>query len=162
MSKILISLLMICFFASCRNEQKNIEPIENPTISSQNFDWVLGEWKRSNEQAGKETFETWKKVSDNEYLGLGYTMENSDTIWKENITLINRDTVWNFEVTGKGESQPTIFLITNIEEERFESENQENEFPKVISYFREGRELHAVISGGGTEILFLFEAVKNK
>ena len=157
----MLLLVLIGFCWSCKNEEKKVETIKETSPTSISFDWLLGDWERTNEQVGKSTFETWGKVGDSEYHGFGFTMQNSDTIWLENIILTNRDSGWNFEVTGKGESEPTIFRLSNIEKNRFDSENQENEFPKVISYHRDGDTLKAVVSGGGIEIPFDFEPVKN-
>lgn len=159
MKKVLVHIIILIFCLSCKEGERLMEVNEMPTTNSDSFDWLLGEWKRTNEQEGKETFETWEKAGNKEYQGFGFTMVNADTIWQENIKLINRDKGWDFEVTGQGEIQPTIFRITNIEPGKFNSENQENEFPKVISYFRKGDNLQAVISGGGIEIPFEFEPV---
>lgn len=159
MKKIMLSLVLISFCWSCKDEEKKAEFIEETSTTSISFDWLLGDWERTNEQVGKETFETWKKAGANEYQGFGFTLQNADTIWQEKIILIHRNTGWNFEVTGKGESEPTIFKIIHFRGERFDAENQENEFPKVISYYKEGHELKAVISGGDIEIPFEFEPV---
>lgn len=163
MKKVLVAIaIIVCW--SCKERERSVEVIEKSFNISKSFDWLLGDWKRTNEQEGKETFEIWEKVSNKEYFGFGFTIQNSDTIWQENIKLIKGDTAWNFEVTGQGEMHPTIFRIMNIERERFDSENQENEFPKVISYFREGKKLKAVIARGDMEIPFEFVPVnlKNK
>lgn len=162
MKKLMLALVLTGCCWSCKNEEKKVEKFKETSTISESFDWLLGDWERTNEQVGKETFETWKKAGDNEYQGFGFTMQNLDTIWQEKIILINRHTGWNFEVTGKGESEPTIFKIINIQGERFDSENQENEFPKIISYYKEGDKLKAVISGGDIEIAFEFESVKTQ
>lgn len=67
---------------------------------------------------------------------------------------------WNFEVTGEGENEPTVFRVTGIEKEAFSSENPENEFPQVIAYSKTADGMEAVISGNEMEIPFLFERVK--
>lgn len=156
MKKILFSVMILCLCWSCKEGEKSIEIVEAPVSSIESFDWMLGEWERANEQEGKETFESWEKISETEYAGFGFTKQSSDTIWQENITLIKRDTVWHFEVTGYEEDKPTVFRITNIEESGFISENPDNEFPKIISYSRDGNKLQAVISGEGMEIPFEF------
>ena len=152
-------MFLISIFFSCKDTSQSKQVSDGSSDHSESFVWLLGNWERSNEQEGKKTFETWEKLSKSEYHGFGYTLENADTIWHENIKLINRENQWNFEVTGKDESLPTIFRITNIENESFISENQENEFPKLISYSRNGEYLNAVISGGKTEILFEFVTI---
>lgn len=155
MKQFLFLVIITLSFFSCQNKQ-------NTTVISNSFNWLLGTWERTNEQKGKRTFETWDKRSDTEYSGFGYTIQNSDTIWKENIKLIKRDSIWNFEVTRQGEDRPTVFRLINIEKDRFDSENQENDFPKVISYSHKAGQLNALISGGGMEISFEFLPVNGK
>lgn len=159
MKKFLLSLILLTLFFSCKRAGSSITIEDHSSIASDNFDWLSGDWERVNEEAGKQTLEQWTKVNSKEYHGFGFTMRNSDTILQEEIKLIYRDSVWNFEVTGTGEDQATIFRIINIESNRFASENPENDFPKVISYYREGNKLNAVISGDGIEIPFEFEPV---
>jgi len=58
-----------------------------PRRKEESFDWILGKWERTNEKPDKQTFESWQKINDKQYNGLGYTMQGKDTIWKENIRL---------------------------------------------------------------------------
>lgn len=129
---------------------------------AEDFDWLLGNWQRKNEQEGRQTLENWQKKSDSEYIGLGFTLQNGDTIWQERIRLIKSDNGWNFEAIGKGETSPTIFKLTRIEKESFVSENEQNEFPKKIYYYKNKDDLNAIISGGGEEVLFEFKKVGEK
>ncbi len=154
MKKILI-IAIIILIISCQEKHKNL--IENSKTSTENFDWLLGNWQRNNEKEGKQTFENWKKKNNSEYLGLGFTLQNNDTIWSENIKLIKSNENWDFEVRGKGESKPTIFKLTKIEKEKFTCENEMNEFPKKIVYFKNGDKIKAIIYGGDMEIPFEFE-----
>ncbi|MDN3641452.1 DUF6265 family protein [Lutimonas halocynthiae] len=123
------------------------------------FSWLLGSWERVNEKDGKQTFEHWKQASKELYLGMGCTLKEGDTIWKETIELRKLGKNWNFEVKGKGESQPTVFAVTKIEKEGFVCENPENEFPKIISYKKSKTGLNAMISGGGPDITFDFKKI---
>jgi len=159
MKKLLLSLILLTLFHSCKRAEPSTITEEQHSIASENFDWLLGDWERADEKDGKQTFERWTKVNIMEYHGFGFTLQNSDTIWQEDIKLIYRDSVWNFEVSGRGEDQPTIFRLTDIKSERFDSQNPENEFPKIISYYREGNKMHALISGNGMEIPFEFVPV---
>ena len=124
-----------------------------------NFSWLLGSWQRVNEQEGIKTFEHWKQASKGLYIGMGCTLKERDTIWKEIIKLRRVEQNWNFEVKGKGETQPTIFALTKIENESFICENPENEFPKMISYQKSNAGLSAMISGGGPDIVFEFKRI---
>ena len=81
-------------------------------------------------------------------------------IWKENVRLVKSAADWSFEVTGQGEGESTVFIVTGIEDEAFSSENPENEFPQVIVYSKTDQGMKAVISGNDMEIPFLFEKVQ--
>jgi len=140
-------LLIVIIFTACNSD-------ENP----ETLDWLVGDWKRTNEQADKETFESWEKVNENLYTAIGYTLnKNQDTIWKEKIRLIKTQNEWDFEVTGSKDIEPTVFKLTSIDTAMFICENKENEFPKKIEYKRGGNEIKAVISGDGKQIPFDFE-----
>ena len=132
---------------------------DGASSSTENFDWLLGKWQRTNEMEGRETIEMWSKVADSEYTGFGATLHDSDTVWYENIKLVKSKNLWKFEVTGQGDTTATIFIVTKIEEGKFTCENDQNEFPKKIEYFRSGIALKALISGGDKEIIFNFESV---
>jgi len=125
-----------------------------------NFDWLLGHWQRTNETEGKETFETWVKLSNNEYHGIGFTLQNNDTIFLENILLIESNQSWNLEVSLKDDINPTIFHVVNIEKENFECTNEFNEFPKKIRYWKDGDKIKATVSGDDMEISFEFMKIE--
>ena len=124
------------------------------------FSYLLGDWKRTNEAQGKETFEHWKKVSDAEYSGLGYTLLAGDTVWLETIKLVREGDHWHFEVMGKGDSIVTPFKVTKAGKNNFACYNPMNDFPKTIRYTKERDTLFAWISDGVTQIDFTFVRVQ--
>ena len=69
---------------------------------------------------------------------------------------LQREAKWYFEVRGVNE-QPTIFPITQKDSLSFQCENPDNEFPKIIRYALDGKQLKALISDGTMEIPFYFE-----
>lgn len=151
----LLTLLTLLFLSSFSNPVI----VASKITKDANFSWLLGSWQRVNERDGKQTFEHWKQASKDLYLGMGCTLKEGDTIWKETIELRKLGKNWNFEVKGKGETKPTIFAITRIEKESFVCENPENEFPKLISYQKSITGLSAIISGGGPDITFEFKKI---
>ena len=57
------AIILIAFvFTMCNSKQ---------TESTENFDWLLGKWQRTNEEQGKTTFENWEKTNNSEYNGIG-------------------------------------------------------------------------------------------
>ena len=70
--KISFVLLTTLALTMCNTKQNDQKSTTQPT---ENFDWLLGNWKRTNEEKGKETFENWKKTNDTEYKGIGFTLQ---------------------------------------------------------------------------------------
>ena len=122
-----------------------------------NFDWLLGTWTRLNDQENKTTFERWTRKSEQEYAGFSYTMLAKDTVWQENVRLIKENEGWSLNILGEGETEATKFKLTRIENEKFVSENPNNEFPKKIEYSKKGENLQAIILGGDMKVTFDFE-----
>lgn len=86
---------------------------------SENFDWLLGKWKRLKEEDGKETFENWDKINSSEYSGIGFTMQSGDTIKREKISLKKMDNDWSLAVEVLEEPEPIIFKMEKFSETEF-------------------------------------------
>lgn len=139
--------------ATKKNSGKYTEVIKT------NFDWLLGEWKRTNEEKGKQTYENWYKEGDN-YTGLGYTMQNKDTISSEKMQLLFKNNSWELVVisVGKGgDSSPTTFNMKASNAKSFTFENKEIDFPNTIHYQKDGEKLKAFVSNEQMKIPFEFE-----
>ena len=161
MKKILI--LSIGFLIiSCNQSKKKSLKIETPELTekSTNFDWLLGEWERLNEEEGKKTFENWNKISNTEYSGIGFTMQNGDTLKQEQIQLINTGGKWNLTVKVPEEVEPITFKMTNHSDDEFTCENIEIDFPNKIRYWKNGNKINASVSNTEMEIQFEFEKLK--
>lgn len=152
---------MILIIISCGEKQTDSKK-DVSELSIANFDWLIGRWQRTNEGAGKETFEQWNKNSESEYVGMGCTLQGVDTIFKEDIQLIKSKNEWQFVVLQKNASSPTIFSLSKMDANSFICENAENDFPKKIQYTSSGDKMIAIISGGGKEIPFEFERISGK
>ena len=154
--KQLLSIILIITVASCAQKNTKDKTVAQPDVTDYNLDWLTGSWMRKNDEAGKKTFEQWSKRSTEEYVGLGYTLQEKDTVFKEELRLIKINGNWNLEVTGVNET-PTLFVFTGQSENSFTCENEANEFPKKIEYGLKNKMLTATISDGNTEIPFIFE-----
>ena len=100
------------------------------------FNWLLGDWKRLNEEDGKETFENWEKVSATEYAGIGFTLQKGDTISKEHIQLLKVNQNWDLVVSLGSGSEPVTFKGFTHAETEFSCENIANDFPNIIKYWK--------------------------
>lgn len=158
MKPLVLTLLLLTLLSCKKSDPKVVNP-DPETV--QNFDWLVGNWIRTNEKDGKETYENWIKKSSSEYTSHGFTLKDNDTVWQEKVRLAQSGADWNFSVTAPGEAQETVFKLTQVKTETFTCENQQNEFPKIIRYLKKGESLYAVISGGGTEIPFEFKRLSN-
>jgi len=137
-------LLVIVVLSSCNKTQEF------------QFDWLLGNWERTNDSEENKTYEYWTKKSDTEYIGLGCTLKGKDTVFKENIQLIKEKEKWIFKVIGVNENS-TLFPVSSLTKASFTCKNPENDFPKQIIYSFDGKKLNAVISDDNTEISFVFK-----
>ncbi|HIB37434.1 hypothetical protein [Mesonia sp.] len=124
--------------------------------SSVNFDWLVGNWIRVNGNNSEKTFEQWQQVSSEEYRGLGFTLVEKDTIFKEELSLVKINENWVYRVVGVHEDE-VDFLITKISSTGFSAENKQNEFPKVITYKLKAEVLKATIADDKNAIDFIFE-----
>jgi hypothetical protein len=149
-------LIMSCNQGKKQNKRTDVKST-TLTEKSENFDWLLGKWKRINDKEGKETFENWKKIKETEYLGIGFTMQNGDTIQQENIRLIKTNGKWNLIVKLSEEAESITFNGVSHNENEFTCENNENDFPNKIKYWKHENKINAIISGGEMKILFEFE-----
>ena len=160
MNKILILLIGILLI-SCNQPKKEVVNVDDTAVEPANaavsFDWLLGKWKRTNDKAGKETFENWQKNDANEYIGFGFTLQDQDTIQQEKMRLISLNDHWSLEVQPQDEPQPISFLMTSYNDHEFTCEKKDRDFPNKIKYWKNGDKLNAMVSGSDLKIPFEFE-----
>lgn len=155
--KIIIILLAVSVFTMC-NTKQNDQKTNNQEVGT--FDWLLGEWKRTNDEKGNETFEIWKKINASEYNGVGFTIQNNDTIFQEKMKMLKTVGKWIFLVKTNKDEEFTKFDIDKIEEDEFECKNDTLDFPKLIKYWKNGNKINALVSGDNMELSFEFERLK--
>lgn len=158
---------MAIALVSCNPNKKGVKEdvmeAEQVEVSGQreNMDWLLGQWKRLNEEEGKETFEHWEKISPTEYAGLGFTLQAGDTIWQENMVLARSGNRWDLRVKSPEEPEYTLFKGTGSAAREFVVENPDIDFPNRIKYWVEGEVLKAAVSNPEMEIPFAFRKMDN-
>lgn len=138
-------------------------PIEEASTSSKepNFDWLLGDWARTNDAEGQSTYEQWQKVEEHVYKGIGMTLESEQKVSEEQMQFIQENGDWRLEVRLPNNPEPTIFKVTQLTENEFQAENPENDFPKIIHYKRTGDIINAVIKAGDQQVDFVFKAIES-
>ena len=151
----LVGFIIVFFQLSCSNNSGSEKFNIHETESKINLDWLIGNWERTNDEAGQKTFENWRKDSAEIYIGEGFTLAENDTIFIEDLKIMKIDDIWNFEVTGVNES-PTYFKFINDTENSFTCENKLNDFPKTIMYSFDNNMLTVIISDDSNKIIFSF------
>jgi len=148
--KVLVPLSIFLVFVQCMGSEHD---------PSENFDWLLGKWQRTNETQGKKTFEYWVKINDAEYAGLAFTLHNSDTVNQEKMALLKSDGNWQLKVKTTDEKDFIAFEMTMLKDGLFECNNDSLPFPKKITYWRDGEKLKANVAGDSLQIPFEFSKI---
>ena len=144
----IIILLSLFALTQCQQQQAD------------SFDWLLGKWQRTNETQGRETYEIWEKISPDEYAGIGFTLQNGDTIKQEKIVLKKSDGSWTLIVTPDDVPKTFYFPVIQSDATSFKCENPKLDFPKIIKYWSADNQLHATVWGNKHELSFEFNPVK--
>ncbi len=142
-------LLLILVLSSCGLK----------TQESKELDWLIGKWERENVKQGQTAFEVWKWDDTQGLSGMGVTIQGSDTVFVETLSIAEKDGGLFYVANVSSNASPTFFKITSYSKSGFESENPGHDFPKKIAYTLDGDMLTATISGDGKEIPFLFKRV---
>ena len=151
--KLIVMILSAFVFTMCSNKQ-------NGSSKTDNFDWLLGNWQRTNEEKGKMTFETWQKVDDFAYKGVGFTMQNKDTVSQEQMKIVKTYGKWNLLVKTREEKDFIKFDVSDMENGSFTCKNDSLNFPKTIKYWKNGDKLNATVTGDDIEIAYEFKQLK--
>jgi hypothetical protein len=155
---LLISSLVLC--CNSKTEQNEGLKTKHEADIIEHLDWLVGNWKRTNDKDGNETFENWRKINSSEYSGIGFTMKKGDTVSQERMNLIQSKGKWSLFVKMPPYKDSTEFKITELKNDGFTYINEMNDFPKKIVYWLDGERMKAKISNSEMEILFDFEKIK--
>lgn len=150
-----VSFLLLIVTLSCQNNRPET------TSKSQNFDWLIGAWQRTNDEQGRQTYEYWNKSHDSLYIGFSYTLQGSDTVFSEKVLLNRKKTQWSYDVVLANDSTKIPFLFTDFTDISFVCENPANDFPKKIMYQMRGDSIYATISGGGAPVDYWFGKISS-
>lgn len=111
-------------------------------------EWLIGTWE--NKTLRGSIYETWSRESDNEFSGMSYIIKEKDTVVFENIRLIQEQDGLFYTpiVRNQNDGLPVRFASKTISETQLVFENQQHDFPQIISYVRiTADSLMAEISG---------------
>tara|TARA_B110000261_G_scaffold36897_1_gene42954 strand:+ start:9609 stop:10070 length:462 start_codon:yes stop_codon:yes gene_type:complete len=146
-----ITLIIIFSLLGCSRSEEKKTSDHIP-----NLNWLPGDWIRTNGDLGENTYESWLKTEYG-YSGKALTIVNGDTVFTESIKAYLEDNQWHYEVSGPNE-EPVTFTSTAITDSSFICENPAHDFPKEISYSKDGDCVNATISDGeDKQVLFRYE-----
>lgn len=96
--------------------------------------WLIGTWENKTQRGS--IYETWGKISDTEYSGKSYIVKEKDTIVFENIRLVQEQDGLFYIPTVKNQNDglPVRYTAKTISETQLVFENQQHDFPQIISY----------------------------
>lgn len=149
---LLIALLVLPGVAVCQKSKNDQDGLKK-------LAWLEGTWNRTNVKPGRSAHERWERKGDG-MQGWGVSMNGTDTSFVEKLKIVTKDGELHYVADVPENQMPVYFKLITITETGFVCENQQHDFPKVISYQREGSKLKATISGNGKAIDFLFEKMK--
>ena len=137
-------ILGCILISSCVSENKTQEPT-----------WLFGNWERTNDTENKKTYEFWST----DFSGLGFTLKENDTVFKEHMSIITKKDTLYLQVSGVHET-PILFKFTSQTDSSFVCENPTNEFPKKITYYKDNNLLKAEVSAGDFKLDFVFKKME--
>lgn len=111
-------------------------------------EWLIGTWE--NKTPKGTIYETWKKISDNEFSGKSYILKEQDTIVFETIRLVKEHDGLFYIPTVRNQNGglPVRFVAKTISSDQLVFENPQHDFPQIISYTKINADsLVAEISG---------------
>jgi Domain of unknown function (DUF6265) len=159
--------LGIVFSCTTAYSQNNaIQPLDKETektrLDFQYLSWLEGKWTRVKiKEPGRTAFELWKKSSEYELIGMGITLQGSDTAFVEKLKIIIIGNEIHYVADVPENPTPVHFTLTQISGNQFICENPQHDYPKKISYQLKGNTLTAQTSGDGKVAEFIFEKIKN-
>jgi len=110
---------------------------------------LQGAWMMEGNE--KNFGESWTKLSDVSFRGLGYSFRQKDTSFLEEVILTRKDGKWTYtpRTLGQGNGNPVTFTLTGSTQREYIFENPAHDFPKRIIYRFIGQDsIHASIDYG--------------
>ncbi len=150
-SVLIVALLLITIQASGQSISGT------STEDFKKIHWLLGNWERSDMQAGLTGCESWIECSPYEFHGLGIVMKGKDTVFVEKLKIILKDATIYYVAVVPENNKPVYFKLTEITSSSVGFENPDHDFPKKISYKLQQQRLIAIASGDGKVNEFHFE-----
>lgn len=130
--KYITCLLLSVGLIACNNNTQEAGPVINEPNNKLVMDGMIGTWLNED---GK-SFERWTKINDSLYQSVVFTINGTDTAWKERAVVFGKNENWIFEnvVSGQNEGQAVSFTSTLLDSSRVQFSNPAHDFPTDIHY----------------------------
>ncbi len=148
---------IIALFSLCVHYCHAQQETDGMTKNFERIQWLVGSWNRTNVKAGLTAFEQWTKLSPTQLQGKGVIVKERDTIFVEKFKIVIEGGALYYVADVPENKKPVYFKITKVTANEFVCENPDHDFPKVITYKKEGTKLKATISGNGKSLNYFFE-----
>lgn len=90
-----------------------------------------GKWKMISDKI--EYYEEWKLINSNELTGIGFSIEEVDTVLSEELYMQKFSEQWAYVAIPVNQAI-TLFALTEYSESKFIFENKEHDYPQRIIY----------------------------
>lgn len=106
------------------------------TNSLDHYKLHLWEGKWESKDSSGTFIESWKRINDTLYSGIGIMVVKNDTIFNESIKLIFKKNQVNYVVSAEGQNdeKEVAFEMIKFSNDTWIFENPKHDFPKRITY----------------------------
>ena len=104
-----------------------------------------GTWKMISDKI--EYYEEWRLINGSELIGIGFSIEEGDTVLSEELYLKKFSEQWAYVALPVSQTI-TLFALSEYSENKFIFENKEHDYPQKIIYeFTTDGKLNAATEG---------------
>lgn len=141
---LLIGFMVLILFVVAKGNKKKDIPEANQPI--ENLYWLAGEWVSLDEDGGK-IIENWEISPDKELEGTGYYIKDTDTIFKEQLSIktIHNAICYIATINQQG---PILFTLVKRNLDQWTFRNSRHDFPQRIIYNKLNAESFTVKTEG--------------
>lgn len=111
--------------------------------------WMSGAWRASG--ASGTTEEVWSTADGTLMTGMHRSVREGRKTWFEFLRIEQRGESLVYLAMPGGRAPATEFAATSIEARKIVFENPQHDFPKRITYWRDGKRLCARVDDGGAK-----------
>jgi hypothetical protein len=119
---------------SYNSKKKTDSQKKEETVTLSQFDWLIGDWENITDEF--EFYESWKKSSDNLFIGESLMKIDGDTVFSEfvDLELDKNEIFYRVSVSDQNDGISVSFKLISCEDQKFVFNNPEHDYPQTIVY----------------------------